>query len=200
MINGNVSGEHAGDAMRLKKLALTHLDPSTIRRSAIARQTLSEVLAEVDGTMEYVEMVQRHGLKEENPKLLQLAIDQSDLQIGRAAAATLLQQGGDHLVSQALKKSDEATSLAMMTAIRGIGSSLSLQLLEEVAFDDSILVHIRREAHSAIGRCYGGENAIHQLLRIKKPSDNLIASSATAQSYAWRHHVRRGAAVHLPQQ
>lgn len=200
MINGNVSGEHAGDAMRLKKLALTHLDPSTIRRSAIARQTLSEVLAEVDGTMEYVEMVQRHGLKEENPKLLQLAIDQSDLQIGRAAAATLLQQGGDHLVRQALKKSDEATSLAMMTAIRGIGSSLSLQLLEEVAFDDSIPLPLRREATAAIGRSYGGENRILELLRSKKLPDNLIASAVTGVSNAWRQDVRTEAATYLPQQ
>src|SRR5690606_31640365 len=134
----------------------------------MAMQSLREVLKNIEGTMEYVEMVQRLQLKEENPKLLQLAISHGEQQVGRAAAATLLNQGGDNLVRQTLLDPDEAPSLKVMTAIRGIGSTVSLQLLEDMAFNTSIPLPLRREATASLGRSYGGENRVLELLRENK--------------------------------
>lgn len=200
ILNKDLNLESDNDRMGVKKLVLTHLDPSTIRNSAMAMQSLQEVLNDIEGTMEYVEMVQRHQLKEENPKLLQLAINYNDQQLGRAAGAALLSQGGEQLVKQVLNGSDEATSLKMMTAIRGIGSTISLQLLEDMAFSASIPLPLRREAAAAIGRSYGGENRVLELLRENKFPENLIASAVTGVSNAWRQDVRAEAASYLNHQ
>jgi putative membrane-bound dehydrogenase-like protein len=200
ILNKNLSLEKDSDRMGVKKLVLTHLDPSTIRNSAMAMQSLQEVLKDMEGTMEYVEMVQRQQLKEENPRLLQLALNHSEQQVGRAAATTLLNQEGEQLVREVLRGPDELTSLKMMTAIRGIGSKTSLQLLEDMAFSTSFPLPLRREAAASIGRSYGGENRILELLRENKVPENLIASAVTGVSNAWRQDVRAEAATYLNNQ
>ena len=200
MLNGPVGSENNEEQMKTKKLVLTHLDPVTIRQSGTAMQSLREVLKNTEGTMEYVETVQRLQLKEENPKLLQLAVSHSDQRVGRAAAATLLNQGGDNLVRQTLLGADEASSLNMMAAIRGTGSTVSLQLLEDMAFNTSIPLPLRREAAASLGRSYGGENRVLELLRENKLPENLIASAVTGVSNAWRQDVRTEAASYLDYQ
>src|SRR5690606_3176470 len=200
MLDSPMGSEDPEQQIKIKKLVLTHLDPGTIRQSRLAMQSLQEVLKTIEGTMEYVEMVQRLQLKEENPNLLQLAISHSDQQVGRTAAATLLNQGGEQLVRQELYGSDETNSLKMMTAIRSIGSKASLQLLEDVAFNATLPLPLRREATASLGRSYGGENRVLELLRENKLPNNLIASAVTGVSYAWRQHVRTEAASYLDHQ
>ena len=199
MLNSPVGSESSEEQMKIKKLVLTHLDPAAIRQSSLAMQSLQEVLKSLEGSMEYVEMVQRLHLKEENPRLLQLAISHSDQQVGRAAATTLLNQGGDNSVRQTLLAADETTSLKMMTAIRGIGSKASLQLLEDVAFNTAVPLPLRREAAASLGRSYGGENRVLELLREGKLPENLIASAVTGVSNAWRQDIRTEAASYLDQ-
>lgn len=200
MLDSPMGSEDPEQQIKIKKLVLTHLDPGTIRQSRLAMQSLQEVLKTIEGTMEYVEMVQRLQLKEENPNLLQLAISHSDQQVGRTAAATLLNQGGEQLVRQELYGSDETNSLKMMTAIRSIGSKASLQLLEDVAFNATLPLPLRREATASLGRSYGGENRVLELLRENKLPNNLIASAVTGVSNAWRQDVRTEAASYLDHQ
>src|SRR5690606_18389947 len=96
MLNNPIGSESNEEQLKIKQLVLTHLDPTAIRQSSLAKRALQEVLQHLEGSMEYVEMVQRLQLAEENPRLLQLAISHGDQQLGRAAAATLLNQGGDN--------------------------------------------------------------------------------------------------------
>lgn len=200
ILSKDLNLEKDSNRLEIKKLVLTHLDPTAIRNSAMAMQSLQEVLKNIEGTMEYVEMVQRHQLKEENPRLFQLVLNHSDQPVGRAAATTLLNQEGEHLVRQALNGSDETTSLKMMAAIRGVGSKTSLQLLEDMAFSSSLPLPLRREAAASIGRSYGGENRVLELLRENKFPENLIASAVTGVSNAWRQDVRAEAATYLTHQ
>jgi putative membrane-bound dehydrogenase-like protein len=191
---GDVNNEEQAE---IKKLVLTHLDPSYIRHSPLAMKTLQEVLSNIRGTEEYVEMVQRFELKEENPRLLQLALAESDNNLGRNAATTLLKQGGAQLARKILQGKDEASTLKMLTAIRGIGSKESLLLLEEVTFDPSFPLAIRREAAGAIGRSYGGEVRVLELLRKNKFPENLKASAVSGVSNTWRQDIRAEAASYL---
>ena len=199
MLNEQISNsDHSSeDGLRIKKLVLNHLDPLYIRQSAVAMTALREVLDETQGSMEYVELVQRFQLKEENSRLLKLILAESDNATGRAAAGTLLNQGGRAMVQQVLKGSDEVSTLKMITAIRGIGSNESLQLLEEIAFDDARPIALKRVAAEAIGRSYGGENRVLELLRENKFPESLKASAVSGVSNTWRQDVRAEAATYL---
>jgi len=199
MLNEKISSSdnNSEDRIRVKKLVLNHLDPSYIRQSAVAMTALREVLNETEGSMEYVELVQRFQLKEENPRLLKLVLAESDNNIGRAAAGTLLNQGGSAMARKVLNGSDETSTTKMITAIRGIGSNESLQLLEEIAFNASLPISLRRLAAESIGRSYGGENRVLELLKAKKFPENLKVSAVSGVSNTWRQDIRAEAATYL---
>ncbi len=198
MLNNNTNSSDANnnDQFRIKKLVLTHLDPAFIRRSPFAMDALREVLDQV-GSAEFVELVQRFELREENPRLLELALAESEQNTGRNAASTLLNQGGLPMVRQTLLGTDEANTLKIINAIRGIGSKESLELLEELTFDPNLPLAIRREAAAAIGRSYGGEARVLELLKANKFPETLKVSAVSGVSNTWRKDVRAEAASYL---
>lgn len=195
MLDGNDK-----DQAQIDKLVLTHLDPSFVKQSSTAMEALQGVLNDVEGSQEFVEMVQKFNLKEENPRLLELALAQSDNNVGRNAATTLLNQGGSPMVRKVLYGKDEEATLKLMTAIRGIGSKESLHLLEEITFDDEVPLSIRREAAGSIGRSYGGEDRVLALLKENRFPANLKASAINGVSNTWRKSVRTEAASYLDEE
>ena len=192
MLEGNST-----DQAEINKLVMNHLSPAYLNKSPLALKALKEVLDQEEGTNEFVELIKKFQLKEENPRLLHLALAESETNIGRNAAATLLNQGGSDEVRQVLKGEDDSSLMKMMTAIRGIGSSESMALLEELIFDENVPLAIRREAANAIGRSWGGENRVLELLRSNGLPENLKASAVNGVSSTWRRDVRAEATSFL---
>lgn len=179
------------------KLVLTHLDPAFTRKSNIAMTALKGVLNDLEGTQEFVEMVQRFEVKEENPRLLKLTLANSDNAIGRSAANTLLKQGGAGLVNQVLSGKDEKQIFELLQAIKGVGSKESIQILETLTFDQMRPLSVRREAAGSIGGSYDGEGKVLELLKADKFPENLKAAAVSGVSNAWRKSVRIEAAAYL---
>ncbi len=188
---------NSSDQNQINKLVINHLEPSYVKQSALAQKALDEVLRESEGTIEFVELVQKFGRKDQFGKLTQLALANYDNNIGRSAAATLLRLGGSNEVSKVLNGKDERQILDMLMALRGVGSKESLELLEKAAFNPSFSLNVRREATSAIGGSYAGEERILALLRENAIPENLKASAVTGVSRAWRKSVRTEAASYL---
>nr|MBI1230106.1 c-type cytochrome [Cytophagales bacterium] len=185
------------EAEGISRLVLAHLDPAYLGKSVAAQEALSKVLDETYGTEAYLEMVQRFEVKKENPRLLQLAIDQSDNALGRTAATMLLRQDGRPMILQLVKGTDEKATINMLRALRGVGSNESLDILEGLALDSSTPLAVRREATSAIGGSYSGEDRVLVLLKEGKIPDNLIASAVNGVSRAWRKSIRMEANAYL---
>ncbi|MEX2594184.1 MAG: PVC-type heme-binding CxxCH protein [Anditalea sp.] len=185
------------DQSQVNKLVLTHLEPSYVRQSSTAMKALQGVLNNIEGTSEFVEMVQRFELKEENPRLLALTLAESDNNIGRSAASTLLNQGGSPMIRQVLNRQDEESTIKILIAIRGIGSKESLELLEDMVFNASAPLSVRREAAGSLGSSYGGENRVLELLKENKFPENLKVSAINGVSNTWRKSVRAEAASYL---
>ncbi len=195
--DNQIRQESQEDDGGINRLVLTHLDPTYLGKSVAAQDALSAVLDETYGTEEYLEMVQRFELKKENPRLLQLAIDQSDNNLGRTAATMLLRQNGSPLIMQVIKSKDEKAILNTLMALRGVGTQESLEILEGLTFDPKAPLTIRREAAAAIGGSYSGEDRVVVLLKEGKLPENLIASAVTGVSRAWRKSIRMEANSYL---
>ncbi|HET8854526.1 MAG TPA: PVC-type heme-binding CxxCH protein, partial [Salinimicrobium sp.] len=185
------------DQAEINKLVLAHLHPSHIRSSSLAMKALTNTLNAVEGNPEFVEMVSRYSLKEENPRLLKLALAEYDNDLGRNAARTLLQQDGEALVRKTLNNEKEEVVTKMLGAIRGIGSKESLRLIEEITFDKTAPITIRREAARTIGGSWDGEARVLELLKNGALPKELIPSAVTGVSHAWRRNVRTEAASYL---
>jgi putative heme-binding domain-containing protein len=178
------------DQAQISTLVLNHLDPKHIRNSPVAMKALQESLNAVAGTQEFVAMVSRYELKDENPRLLKLALAESNSNLGKNAASTLLKQGGADLIKSTIDGKDEKGAISMLTAIRGVGSKESISMLEQVALTPSYSLAMRREAARAIGGSYDGEDRTIELLKTNKFSEELKASAVSGVSNAWRKSIR----------
>jgi putative membrane-bound dehydrogenase-like protein len=192
MLEGN-----SPDQAQIRQLVLNHLDPKHIRNSPVAMKALQESLDAVAGTQEFVEMVSRYELKEENPRLLKLALTESNSNLGRSAATTLMKQGGTDMIKSTINGKDEKEAIGMIAALRGVGSEESIKLLEEVALNNTYSLAMRREAARAIGGSYNGEDRTLELLKNNKFSEELKAAAVSGVSNAWRKSVRTEAANYL---
>jgi putative heme-binding domain-containing protein len=193
MIARNGPGDTA-----MNKLVLHHLDVATVRKSPIAQNALKSVLLSVDGTPEYIELVDRYGLRSENKRLLQLAIAHSGKSLGVSAARTLLKQDGHQLAWNILNGSDTSRANKLIIAISRVGSAESIDMVQKIALSSSYPEVMRETAAANIGRSGSGEDRVLELLRHKKVPATLIPAMVASVNDAWRKAVRDEAARYLP--
>jgi putative membrane-bound dehydrogenase-like protein len=182
----------------LNKLVLHHLDVKTVRQSPLAMSALKEAIQAVAGTPEYIELVRQYELKSENPALLELAINKYDDRLGRDAAGLLLRQGGSDLAWKVINDKDTVKSHHLFDALSGVGSKESLDILQSVALSQKYPMEIRKIAAGNIGRSWGGEDKVLELLKQKKIPEALIPDAVASVNDAWRGSVRTEAASYLP--
>lgn len=194
---GQLRQENQEESRRMNQLVLTHLDPAYLKESATVRSVLADALEESAGTETYLELVQKFNVRSENPRLLQMALAESDNNLGKTAATLLLRQQGAELIRKVLYSGEEEKVYPLLAVLRGIGSKESLGMLEKMAFDTDLPLATRKEATAAIGGSYGGEERILELLRAEQLPENLIPSAVTGVSRAWRKSVRTEAASYL---
>lgn len=182
----------------VNKLVLHHLDIQAVKSSPAAQKALKDVLQTLAGSREYIELVARYEVKEEKYNLLQLAINKHMEPIGKEAAKTLFKLGGASMVWQVINAKDTAQTISLLKALSGIGSKESLTILESVAFSKKYAPSIRTASAGMIGRSWGGEDRVLQLLNSRKVPKELIPLIVSSVSGAWRGSVRTEAASYLP--
>lgn len=193
MIENNKTNDVA-----LNKLVLHALDNKTVAQSAVAQKALTQVLAAVQRTPEYIELVSRYQVKTENPNLLQLAIDSNQHNIGRSAARVLLEQGGGQLVLGVLNGKDTAQAKGLLNSLGGVGSKESIDMVTAVALSTKYNMDVRKQAANNIGHSWDGEARVLAILKDKKVPKELIPDVVESVSGAWRSSVRTEAQSYLP--
>ena len=189
--------ENTDHDVEMNKLVLHAMDQKTLERSAIAKAALEEVIVTVRGTREYIDLMKRYRLSSEKNQLLELSIEKSHEDIGRDAAGLLLELGGKTMMQKVLSNKDTAKSIALLTALGGVGSKTSIDMLQEYSFKSSNPLNLRKVASSNIGRSWGGEERVLEILKNKKVPKELIPDVVLGVGQAWRGAVRTEASSYL---
>jgi putative heme-binding domain-containing protein len=193
MIENNKNNDVA-----FNKLVLRHLDIKTVTQTPVAKKALAEVLRSVYGTDEYVELVARYEVKAENPNLRQLAISKPQEKTGRSAAALLIELEGSALIWEIINGRDSIQQKSLLESLSGVGSKRSIDILQTTALSEKYAMPLRKEAAGMIGKSWGGEERVLELLQSKKVPSELIAPVVSGVRGAWRKSVRDKAAGYLP--
>jgi putative membrane-bound dehydrogenase-like protein len=189
--------ENTAHNMDLNKLVLHALDQKTVEKSALAKKALQEVIITVRGTREYIDLVKRYRVTSEKPQLLDLAVEKSREETGRDAAGLLLDMGGQEMIKNVWQGKDTIKSAVLMHAVGGVGSKISIDMLQAFAFSEGNELSMRKIAASNIGRSWGGEERVLDILKNNKVPKILIPDVVTGVSQAWRGSVRTEAASYL---
>lgn len=193
MITDNTSND-----VSLNKLVLHALDVKTVQHSAAAQKALADVIQSVQRTPEYIEFVKQYEVKAENKNLLQLAIDSANAGLGRDAARLLLTLKGAALVQKVLNGKDTSQTKALLAALSGVGSKESIDIIQKVALSPEYSMNIRKDAAGKIGKSWGGEDRVLEILKAKKVPAQLVPDVVASVSGAWRGSVKSEAESYLP--
>ncbi|MHA6246358.1 PVC-type heme-binding CxxCH protein [Pontibacter sp. CAU 1760] len=181
----------------IAKLTLNHIGPESLAKSPKAKAVLNRTLAALEGTQEFVDLVQRYKLKNQNPALLRLALARPDSSLGVEAAKLLLNNGGTALIKQTITGKNEQQALRMLQALSRIGNNESMGLLEEVMLNKSEGMAVRKAAVKALGTGWSGEERLMQVVKGGKLPKALEPAASAALAGAMRTAIRDEALKYL---
>jgi putative membrane-bound dehydrogenase-like protein len=184
----------------VKKLVLNHLDEAAVRNSALAQRELKLLLQSMAANPgdEYIQLIRRYNVKTENENLVKLAIEKPDRSLGKNAAGLLFKLNGLPLIWKTINGSDTAAQRQLLGAIGSVGTTESVDLLQQLAFNKKYGEYINRQAALRIGNSGTGEDRVLEILRKKQVPSALMPLVVKSVSRAWRGAVREEAASYLP--
>ncbi len=159
----------------LNALLLHHLSHDAVKSSAAAKKALEAVLESVYGTETYINLVKQYELTTEKQKLLELVIGRPKERIAGEAAKLMLAYGGAPDLKRILtNKEDTARIINLLTVLGTVGYEQTLNMVQEVLLTASYPANVREAAALSLGRTYGGEYRVLDLIKDNKLPAELI--------------------------
>jgi len=190
--------DNKSDNPDLNLLVLHHLDPKVVQQSKVARASLGKVLRATYGTMAYLELVRQYQVKTENPRLLELAIAKYNDPVGAGAVRFLIQSGDEKALHKIVKGQNEDTVTRFLTVLGNVGYTESINLLQKILLSDKYSKPIRTKAAEMIGKSYGGEDRVIDLLRDKQVPPELLPTIVEGVKGGQRSGIYKKAVTYLP--
>lgn len=125
---------------------LQRLTSSEFSSNPEAKSALDQVLTDMQGTPQFIQLVQRFQLADRYHELLTLAQENPDQQIGVEAVRALLRNKQWNVLSNGMRNPDTAAAVAIAKAM---GNSLDGAIggvLVGITKDNSVAIEVRREA------------------------------------------------------
>ncbi len=181
----------------VSQLALNHISPESLARSPKAKAALDRTLAELKGTREFVDLVSRYKLNNQNKALLQLALAHPDSSLGVEATRLLLRSGANDLLKKTINSDNEEEATAMLAALSRVGSNESMDLIQSVMMDKKGDMTTRKAAVKALGTGWSGEERLMFVVRDGKLPEELEPTAAVTLAGAMRTGIRDEALKYL---
>lgn len=180
-------------------LTLSHLNTETVKRTPKAQEALQKILISesVKGTQQFVNLVDRYQLKNQNEELLKITIAYPDSTIAGQSVRLLIDHGGTTLIKNALNDEDEAIPLAVLTALAKVQTKISMALIESVINNQNRSLVVRQKAVESLGSGWNGEERLLQLAVEGNIPKELEPTAASVLAVVSRQSIRQEAAKHL---
>lgn len=153
--------------------SLQRLGSVDFSSSPDARAALDMALEDLQGTTQFIQLVERFKLQDRFSELLQLAQQHPSEQVGVEAIRALLRQKQWNLLTSALKSDDSKVAIATAQAMgNSLDNSISGPLLA-AARDENVDLDVRREAIRAAAKVNSGAKQLVQLIEQSRIEDSL---------------------------
>lgn len=175
--------------------SLQRLGSSDFSSNPDAQAALNRALTDLQGTPQFIQLVERFRLEDRYGEVLTLAQSHPTEQIGVEAIRSLLRIKQWNLLSRALSSSETESAIATARVMgNSLDNSISGPLLAVVK-NQSTAIDVRRESVRAASRVNGGAKQLAELVEQKKLdpalTDAVAAALHSAPSRATRELASR---------
>ncbi len=164
------------DQAIFQQMLLTHISPEYARQSTEIRQVVQNLLPQLEGSREYLDLVDKLELSSEVPTLLALALERPNHELGIHAARLAVRLKGWEVIEDAMQGEGLAPCLAIL---RHINQSESKDLIISVIVSDSQEMAMRKQAIDVLAYDWGWEKRMIKLLETESLPEELVTAAAT---------------------
>jgi len=165
----------------------------------VLAKRIAEAAGYVRGTQQFVDIVQRFGLKDRQDELVTLAAAEgTGDQLAAAAAGAVVDGGGEDRVKAALNGSDSAAASRLLSALGIRGSGRATALLKGILADAKASPEMKSAAVRGLARSQQGARDLVAMAKAGELSGVLPQVAAVAIASCPWGDIRQSAADVLP--
>ena len=178
--------------------ALSRLQGVDLNQNPKLKEAVVKLLEKTRGTGQFVKLVRQFKLADQNPALLELAIENPANETGVEAIRWILANKDFSLLQEALTKTNAASASKVAEALGNTGQKEAVPLLLAVVTSEHGSPSVRKQAVQALARTSDGAAALLKLAREEKLSDELkFVARSELNGVRWPE-IRAEAATVLP--
>lgn len=171
-------------------LALFTVDPTYYQQSAALKTLAEQVLPKLEGSVEYLDLLSRLQIKNQNDKLLKMALENKDEALRGQAASLLVANKGMPLLLQQLKGADEAKTQQILYALAPVNDPALFKLYQQYLGENNPLA-IRRAALNCLTSNWDGQIYLLGLFEKNQVPEVLTMQGLVSLAGAWNTDVRK---------
>jgi putative heme-binding domain-containing protein len=179
-------------------LALKHSDKEQVRKNPELRSYIEKALTAVQGTRDYLDLVETYELTNQTDALITMAGNHLESELGAEALTIALRMGGDKQIASKIRQSDTTQAIAWVQALGRVNSNESRNFLKPMITNSSENLAVRKAAITSLGSGgWGGENQLLDMVKNGEIPTELKETTAQHLAQAHRESVRKEAALYL---
>jgi putative heme-binding domain-containing protein len=170
----------AGASAELTPVILSQLDPKTAGSDPAVQAALQRTLASTRGTSQYVEMVDRYGVRTELDELVRLALAKPNETVGAEAARLALGWDATPRFAALVRGTDDASARRAIAVLGRNFTPAVDTLLTGMLLDSTRALDLRRWIVQSMGSGPGGQRRLLALVRDKRLPKPLEPTASSA--------------------
>ncbi|MBM3833398.1 MAG: c-type cytochrome [Verrucomicrobia bacterium] len=158
--------------------ALSRLTPEQIKSNPKLEAALKRVIEATRGTPQFVEVVRKFQITNENPALLAIAIQNATNSFGTDAVRAILEAGDAKLLRDSLNSTSTASATRLAEALGNVAEKKVVPLLEPIVADSQRDAQLRKQAVRGLAQNQEGASVLLKLAKEERlaPDIRLLAS------------------------
>ncbi|MEO8428572.1 MAG: hypothetical protein ABI651_15840, partial [Verrucomicrobiota bacterium] len=178
--------------------ALSRLKGIDLEANPAVKTAVLKVLDQLRGKPQFVELVRDFKIKNQDPALLQIAIQNPNNAVGVDAAKLILEYKQDALLESSLNGSNVAAAVNLAEVLGNVGENQIVPLLEPIVADPKRDVALRKQAVRSLAKNQEGASALLRLAKDDKLAPDLKFIASSELNHARWPAIKAEAAQLLP--
>jgi putative membrane-bound dehydrogenase-like protein len=165
-----LTGNHPQQKM-ITLYALTQMDTTRLVITPAIKAALKTSLDVVKGSPEFLDLVAKYKIKDQNAELLNIAVANKKRELKAMAVRLLMMNNGANSIKTAIH-TDTAIAMALVTALGGDENDKTKDLLQAVMLDKALDLNVRKRATQNFNRGFKAQQRLMDLVLARKlPAD-----------------------------
>ena len=178
--------------------ALSRLKGIDLEANPAVKTAVLKVLDQIRGKPQFVELVRDFKIKDQDPALLEIAIQNPDSAAGVDAAKLILEHKQGALFESSLNGTNVASAVKLAEVLGNAGENQIVPLLEPIVADPKRDVALRKQAVRSLAKNQEGASALLRLVKDDKLAPDLKFIASSELNHARWPGIKAEAAQLLP--